>query len=60
MSGCLVDLLQLRGVYLDFHGNKWVPLKSNEKEWVQFADYGEPLTERQLKRMSTPFGRKRK
>jgi len=51
---------RLQWVYLDKQGNKWVPLKSDEKEWIQFANYGKPLTEKQLKRMSMPFGIKKK
>ncbi len=50
---------KLEWVYLDKEGKKWVPLKGDQKEWVQFTDYGEPLTAKQLKRLMMPFGRRR-
>jgi hypothetical protein len=44
------DLLDF--VYLDKTEKGWRPLKNDEPAMVQFAAYGEPLTEGQLERLA--------
>ena len=55
---CVPD--RLRWVFFDKKGNKWTPIKNNIKEFAGFVAYGTPLTDRQLKKLMIPYGKKRK
>jgi len=51
---------KLEWTFFDKEKEKWVPMKGKEKEIIQFAVYGRPLTEKQLRMLMIPFGRKKK
>ncbi len=55
---CVPD--KLKWVYLDKKGNKWIPIKNNVKETIQFVSYGKPLTAKQMQKLMIPFGIKKK
>ena len=48
---------KLQWTFFDWKGNKWIPLKTKERELVQFAAFGEPLTTKQLKKLYKKFGK---
>jgi hypothetical protein len=45
---------KLRWVYLNKEGDKWVPIKGQEPEKVQWW-YGTPLTEEQIKKLAEAY-----
>jgi hypothetical protein len=51
---------KLEWIYFNKDGEKWIPIKGEGKQWIQFSAYGKPLTEDQLKKLSVPFGEKRR
>lgn len=46
---------QLDWTFLEKEGGNWVIFKDNKPVHVQNACYGEPLTEKQIKRLAMPF-----
>jgi hypothetical protein len=46
---------KLSWVFLDKKEGKWVPLESDAEVVIQFVAYGEPLTEKQLKKLRMPL-----
>lgn len=46
---------QLDWQFLDKEGDKWVILKNEKPVHVQNVCYGEPLTEKQIKKLAMPF-----
>ncbi len=53
---CVLE--NIKWTYFDKKEGRWIPLKEG-KEVVQFTNYGEPLTERQIRMLMKPFGGKR-
>jgi len=49
----------LNWIFLDKENEKWVPFKGKEEPTVQFAAYGEPLTQKQLKKLFMKMGTKK-
>lgn len=48
---------QLDWIFLDKKEGQWVLIEDGEGPTVQFVGHGEPLTEKQIKKMGMPFAR---
>ncbi len=53
---CVPD--RLKWVFFDKKNNKGVPIRGNGRELARFVNYGSPLTERQVKKLMLPYGRR--
>ena len=52
----VVDGVTYDFVYHDYKDGKWVPIDSPPKPLLQYAGYGTPLSEIQLRKLATPMG----
>jgi len=48
----VVDGVDYKCVYMDREDGNWVPVKKPDKPLLQYAGYGEPLSDEQLKKLS--------
>jgi hypothetical protein len=45
-------------VYENYKEGKWIPIKNPPSPLLHYAAFGDPLTKEQLKKLSTPMGKK--
>ncbi|MEW6054149.1 MAG: hypothetical protein AB1552_10255 [Nitrospirota bacterium] len=44
-------------VYQDYRDGRWIPIKNPPKPLLQYAGYGTPLSETQMKKLAMPMGK---
>jgi hypothetical protein len=54
----VVDGVTYDFVYHDYKDGKWIPIKNPPKPLLQYAGYGAPLSEIQLRKLAMPMGSK--
>ena len=54
----VVDGVAYDCVYYNYKDGKWIPIKNAPKPLLQYAGYGNPLSETQLKKLAMPMGKK--
>jgi len=54
----VVNGVVYEAVYQDYKEGKWIPIEKPPVPGMQYADFGEPLSVEQLKKLSVPMGKK--
>jgi len=52
----VVDGVKYGFVYHDYKDGKWIPIENPSEPLLQYAGYGNPLSEAQLEKMAMPMG----
>ena len=54
----VVDGVSYDSVYYNYKNGTWIPIENAPRPLLQYAGYGSPLSETQLKKLAMPMGKK--